>query len=352
MHIHAAKMPASKAKDKKVDSALSASPSTSTPRPSIDNWLEQGMKEQTMASDTLGDIVFIEANGQRFETLIAGKGGSKLALLLHGFPESHHSWRFQIPLLVKLGYEVWAPNLRGYGQSSKPPHIGDYAIEHLMEDVAQLMDQASNGRTVTLIAHDWGALIAWAFAASNQRPLERLVILNVPHPARLAEGLRTWQQIKKSWYVFFFQLPWLPEKLMALGGAKAIGRAFSALAMDQTNFGPQVLQVYRDNALIPGALTAMVNYYRAAAQTPGLPNFTRDKVTPITVPTLMIWGEEDLALGVELTDDYEGLVGDFTLIRLKGVGHWVQQEAPDAVNARLEAWLDHRASDRTHIRSI
>lgn len=293
-----------------------------------------------MSPDALGDTTFIEVNGQRLETLIAGKSGKKLAVLLHGFPEFNHSWRFQIPLLVKLGYEVWAPNLRGYGHSSKPPHMRDYAIEHLMEDVAQLIDQANNGRPVTLIAHDWGALIAWAFAASNLRPLERLVILNVPHPARLAEGLQTWRQVKKSWYALFFQLPWLPERLLAAGGARAIGRAFSALAMDQTNFGPEVLQVYRETALIPGALTAMVNYYRAAAQTPGFSNFARDKVAPITVPTLMIWGEEDLALGVELTDGYDGLVQDFTLCRLKGVGHWVQQEAPEAVNAHLKAWLD------------
>ncbi len=293
-----------------------------------------------MSSNALGDTIFVQANGQRFETLIAGKGGRKLAVLLHGFPESYYSWRFQIPQLVKLGYEVWAPNLRGYGHSSKPSHLRNYAIEHLMADVTHLIDQASEGRPVTLIAHDWGALIAWAFAASNQRPLERLVILNVPHPARLAEGLRTWRQLRKSWYVFFFQLPWLPEKLLAAGGARAIGRAFSALAMDQTNFGPKDLQVYRDNALIPGALTAMVNYYRAAAQTTGFSEFTREKVSPITVPTLMIWGEEDLALGVELTDDYEGLVQDFTLVRLKAVGHWVQQEAPEIVNKHLEAWLD------------
>ncbi len=293
-----------------------------------------------MSPNALGETVFVEANGQRFETLIAGKGGRKLAVLLHGFPESYYSWRFQIPLLVKLGYEVWAPNLRGYGHSSKPSHLRNYAIEHLMEDVAQLIDQASEGRPVTLIAHDWGAIIAWAFAASNQRPLERLVILNVPHPARLAEELRTWRQLKKSWYVFFFQIPWLPEKLLAANGARAIARAFSALAMDQTNFGPEVLQVYRENALIPGALTAMVNYYRAAARTTGLSEFTREKVSPITVPTLMIWGEEDLALGVELTDGYEGLVQDFTLVRLKGVGHWVQQEAPEIVNKHLGAWLD------------
>lgn len=147
-------MPATNAKDKEAENALYAIPATSCPRPNIHNWLEQGLEEQPMAPDTLGNIVFIEANGQRLETLIAGKGGSKLAVLLHGFPESHHSWRFQIPLLVKLGYEVWAPNLRGYGQSSKPPHMRDYAIEQLMEDVAQLMDQASNGRPVTLIAHD------------------------------------------------------------------------------------------------------------------------------------------------------------------------------------------------------
>jgi pimeloyl-ACP methyl ester carboxylesterase len=292
-----------------------------------------------MSPNALGDTVFIEANGQRLETLIAGEGGSKLAVLLHGFPESNYSWRFQIPLLVGLGYEVWAPNLRGYAHSSKPPNMQDYAIEHLMQDVAQLIDQASDGRPVTLIAHDWGALIAWAFAASNQRPLARLVILNVPHPARLAEELRTWRQLKKSWYVFFFQIPWLPEKLLAAKGARAIARAFSALAMDQTNFGPEVLQVYRDNALIPDALTAMVNYYRAAAQTTGFSEFTREKLSPITVPTLMIWGEEDLALGVELTDGYDGLVQDFTLVRLKGVGHWVQQEAPEIVNKHLEAWL-------------
>ncbi|OYU78183.1 MAG: epoxide hydrolase [Alphaproteobacteria bacterium PA3] len=293
-----------------------------------------------MSPNALGDTVFIEANGQRLETLIAGKGGSKLAVLLHGFPESNHSWRFQIPLLIGLGYEVWAPNLRGYGHSSKPAHMRDYAIEHLMEDVGQLIDQAGQGRPVTLIAHDWGALIAWAFAASSLRSLARLVILNVPHPARLAEELRTWRQLKKSWYVLFFQLPWLPEKLLAAKGARAIGRAFSALAMDQTNFGPEVLQVYRDNALIPGALRSMVNYYRAAAQTPGFSNFARDKVAEITVPTLMIWGEEDLALSVELTDGYDGLVQDFTLVRLKGVGHWVQQEAPETVNAHLKAWLD------------
>jgi pimeloyl-ACP methyl ester carboxylesterase len=292
-----------------------------------------------MTFESFGNTIFVEANGQQFETLIAGKGGRKLAMLLHGFPESSYSWRFQIPLLVKLGYEVWAPNLRGYGHSSKPTDMRDYAIEHLMADVAHLIDQASEGRPVTLIAHDWGALIAWAFAASNQRPLARLVILNVPHPARLAEELRTWRQLKKSWYVFFFQIPWIPEKLLAAKGARAIGQAFSALAMDQTNFGPEVLQVYRDNALIRGALKSMVNYYRAAAQTTGFRNFTRDKVSAITVPTLMIWGEEDLALGVELTDGYEGLVQDFTLFRLKGVGHWVQQEAPETVNAHLEAWL-------------
>lgn len=285
------------------------------------------------------EISFVATNGQTLETRIDGRGGKKLAVLLHGFPECHASWRFQIPLLVKLGYEVWSPDLRGYGQSSKPAGVAAYRMGELIQDVVGLIGQAAAGRPVTLIAHDWGAIIAWALAADKAVELDRLIILNVPHPARMAEGLRTWRQLKKSWYIFFFQLPLLPELALQADGARAIGRAFQALALDQTHFGPEVLQIYRDNALIPGALTAMVNYYRAAARMPDFARYRRDTVATIDVPTLMIWGTEDRALGVELTEHYDGLVSDFTLKLVPGVGHWVQQEAPHAVNAHLEAWL-------------
>jgi epoxide hydrolase 4 len=285
---------------------------------------------------------FVEANGLTFETLVAGVGGKKFALLLHGFPESNISWRFQIPLLVSLGYEVWAPNLRGYGQSSRPQSIEAYQLRHLVADVAGLIDAGAQGRPTTLMAHDWGAIIAWAFAADNGRPLEHLVIMNVPHPARMIEGLRTWQQIKKSWYIFFFQIPWLPEALIGRNGAAVIKRVFYDMALDKTHFTPDVLEAYRATAALPGALNAMINYYRASARSTDFARYRRDVVEPITTPTLMIWGEADTALGVELTDHHDGLVTNMTLKRLPNVSHWVQQEAPETVNAILTHWLGSR----------
>jgi epoxide hydrolase 4 len=282
---------------------------------------------------------FIAAHGQHFETLVAGIGGAKFALLLHGFPESNLSWRFQVPLLVSLGYEVWVPNLRGYGNSSRPLGVDAYRLPELVGDVAGLIDAGAEGRPVTLIAHDWGAIIAWAFAADAVRPLEKLVIMNVPHPARMGEGLRTWAQLKRSWYVYFFQLPWLPETLIGANHAAAIGRVFYDMAVDKTNFTPDILKAYRDTAAIPGALKAMINYYRASARGTDFARYARGKVKLITTPTLMVWGEADTALGVELTDNYDGLVTDMTLERLPGVSHWVQQEAPDKVNAILREWL-------------
>jgi epoxide hydrolase 4 len=282
---------------------------------------------------------FIEANGLKFETLVAGVGNAKFALLLHGFPESSLSWRFQIPLLVSMGYEVWAPNLRGYGHSSRPLGVQAYAIRHLVSDVAGLIDAGAAGRLVTLMAHDWGAIIAWAFAADAVRPLENLVIMNVPHPARMGEGLKTWQQIKKSWYVYFFQLPFLPEFLIGQKGAAVIKHMFYDMAVDKTNFTPDILEAFRANAALPGALTAMINYYRARARGPDFARYRRGVVKPIETPTLMIWGEADTALGVELTDNYQGLVTDLTLKRLPSVSHWVQQEAPQKVNDILNDWL-------------
>lgn len=282
---------------------------------------------------------FIEANGLIFETLVAGRGGTKFALLLHGFPESNLSWRFQVPLLVSMGYEVWVPNLRGYGHSSRPIGIEAYSLPRLVADIGGLIDVGAGGRPVTLMAHDWGAIIAWAFAADTVRPLDKLVIMNVPHPARMAEGLRTWRQFKKSWYILFFQIPYLPEALIGRRGAAVIERVFYDMAVDRTHFTSDVLKAYRANAALPGALTAMINYYRAAARGSDFAAYRRDAVKPVSTPTLMIWGEADSALGVELTDTYEGLVTDMTLKRLPGVSHWVQQEAPEKVNAILRDWL-------------
>ena len=278
----------------------------------------------------------IQANGFDFAVDEVGEG-DRLALCLHGFPESRFSWRYQLPLLAQMGYRAWAPDLRGYGETEpKPREVASYRIEKLMEDVAALID-ASGAREVTLIGHDWGAALAWTFAANQVRPLTRLVIMNVPHPAVFAEHLRrSPRQMLRSWYMAFFQIPGLPERAMTANGARAIRRAFLDMAVDKSNFTSDVLDRYAADAQRPGAMTGMINWYRAAAHYPGK---LAGPWPRIETPTLVIWGEADAALGVELLDGTEAHVRDLTVKRLPNVSHWVQQEAPGAVNAVLSDWL-------------
>jgi pimeloyl-ACP methyl ester carboxylesterase len=277
----------------------------------------------------------IHANGIDFNVATAGSG-DRLALCLHGFPESSYSWRHQMPLLAQMGFRVWAPDLRGYGGSSRPRGVNAYALENLEEDVAALIE-ASGAKDVVLVGHDWGALIAWYYAMFGRLPISRLIIMNVPHPALAQKGLRTLRQLMRSWYIFFFQLPSIPEWGLARNNHEAIGRAFRDMAIDKSRFPDEVLRVFRDAAARPGALTAMLNYYRALIR--GFRRTTRRGTRRIDAPTLMIWGEVDVALGKELTYGTEKYVSNLTLRYLPNVSHWVQQEAPETVNAMIEAWL-------------
>lgn len=268
--------------------------------------------------------------------------GDRLALCLHGFPECWYSWRDQLPLLARLGYRAWAPDLRGYGESSRPPHMQDYALEKLMADVAGLVD-ASGARETLLVAHDWGAVIAWYFAMRELRPLEGLVIMNVPHPGPAAEAFRRPKQWLRSWYGLFFQLPWLPEKLLGLRNCKGIGNAFRRTACHPERFPEGVLEVYRENARRPGALKAMIDYYRALVRGGGARRQRALGLPVIETPTLMIWGVQDVALTIETTHGTDRWVRDLTLHTLPDASHWVQQDDPDTVNALLEDWLREKA---------
>jgi len=279
----------------------------------------------------------IDTRGLHFSVDECGTG-DKLALCLHGFPESKHSWRHQLPALANMGYRAWAPDLRGYGETSpRPKGASNYAIDELVADVGALID-ASGAKETVLLSHDWGALIAWTFASRKIRPLSRLVIMNVPHPKIFAEvAAKSPEQRKRSWYIAFFQLPWIPEMALTANGARGVKRAFYDMAVDKSRFPDEVLQHYADNARIPGAMTAMVNYYRAAFR-----NRAAMEAGPwpvIETPTLIVWGEEDSALGLELLPGHERFVRDLTVERLPGVSHWVQQEAPEKVNAILKDWL-------------
>jgi pimeloyl-ACP methyl ester carboxylesterase len=282
----------------------------------------------------------VRANGLRFHLAVCGEG-DRLALCLHGFPESWFSWRFQLPLLARLGFRAWAPDLRGYGETDRPGRMQDYAIERLIEDVAGLID-ASGARRTVLLAHDWGAVVAWYFALRKLRALDGLVILNVPHPACAERELRRPAQLRRSWYMFFFQLPWLPERLLGLRGARAIGEAIRRSAVDKSRFPDAVTRVYQEAAARPGALSAMLNYYRALLRGGGARRQRALGYPRIDTPTLMLWGEEDVALTKATTFGTEAYVQDLTLRYLPGVSHWVQQEAPERVNAMLEAWLTHK----------
>lgn len=282
------------------------------------------------------DHEFVEAGGLRFHVASCGEG-DELALCLHGFPECWYSWRHQLPLLADLGYRVWAPDLRGYGGTTKPPRVQDYAIEKLMADVAALID-ASGSRSVTLIAHDWGAIIAWYFAIRRVRPLAGLVIMNVPHPFAAEPALRTWKQLRKSWYIFFFQIPKLPELLLRAGGYRAVGETFRSTCVHPERFSDEDLAVFRESAAQPGALTGMLNYYRALVRGGARRQRALGREI-IETPTLMLWGEEDVALSVETTEGTDAWVRDLTLRYLPRVSHWVQQDDPETVNRMLAAWL-------------
>ncbi|MBI1212696.1 MAG: alpha/beta fold hydrolase [Alphaproteobacteria bacterium] len=285
------------------------------------------------------NTAMVAANGLTFEVDQCGDG-DKFALLLHGFPESKFSWRYQLPLLASLGYRAWAPNMRGYGKTTRPKGIAAYHIDNLVADAAALIDAAGAKETL-LIAHDWGAIVAWQMAIRKTRPLSRLIIMNVPHPACMMRELRTWRQLRKSWYVFFFQLPWLPERVTTTKGAEAIHRAFYDMAIDKSRFPVAVTDEYRRTALEPGAMTAMINYYRAAMRA-GEAAMNPQPGT-VDTPTLMIWGEEDVALDKATTIGTDKYVKNLTMRYLPGVSHWVQQEAPEKVNAMIEAWLKDQA---------
>ena len=278
----------------------------------------------------------IQANGLTFAIDEAGDGDD-VALLLHGFPESRRSWRAQLPALAGQGWRAVAPDLRGYGGSSRPAGRAAYRMDELLADVGGLFD-ALGARRRLLIAHDWGGVIAWVFAIDQVRPLDGLVIMNAPHPAAYLDYLRGHPtQWAKSWYVLFFQLPWLPEALTLAQDARTVRRAFSATAANPAAFPPELLDHYAKAAQAPGAMTAMINYYRANAAELG--RWGPGKAAVIATPTLVVWGEQDPFLSVGLVDATRPYVRDLTVERLAHCAHWVQQEDPEGVNQRLAGWM-------------
>jgi epoxide hydrolase 4 len=279
---------------------------------------------------------FISANGLTFEVLTHGQGDT-LALCLHGFPEVALSWREQLPALLEFHLRVWAPNQRGYGRTTRPPNMQDYSIELLMDDITALID-ASRASRVILVGHDWGGIVAWCFAARKLRPLAGLVILNAPHPACFARALRRPGQMLRSWYAAAFQLPKIPELVLSRNGAKPISDLILRTSTAPASFPQLLLTASRENAAQPGALTAMLNWYRAFLRG-GFRRQLRAGFPAIEAPTLFLWGEHDAALAKYTTYGTEQYVRNLRTVYFPRVSHWLQQDGTEAVNAEIRNFL-------------
>jgi pimeloyl-ACP methyl ester carboxylesterase len=265
--------------------------------------------------------------GIRLHYMEAGKG--PLVVLLHGFPEFWYSWRHQIEPLAAAGYRVVAPDMRGYNRSSRPRGWRMYDLQLLASDIAGLV-RALGEESCFLAGHDWGAAVAYGVAMYEPGVVKRLAILNVPHPVRMLEGFRTLKQLRKSWYMFFFQIPALPEYLIARDDYSFAKRSLRA---DSKAFKEEDLDRYVEAWSQPGALTGMINYYRAALRRS--PKSMSAQLKPIECKTLVIWGMKDRHLGSELADPPRKWVPQVRLERIEDATHWVQHDAPERVNELL-----------------
>ncbi|MFL6390355.1 MAG: alpha/beta fold hydrolase [Terriglobales bacterium] len=292
------------------------------------------------------EFIRVAANGINFEVATTGSG-NRLALYLHGFPEHAYSWRNQMPLLARLGYRVWAPNLRGYGATDSPSEVSAYQPRTLVKDIASLI-KAANAKETLVVAHDLGAVLAWLLAMEQPQLIDRLIILNVPHPACFAREVRRPTQLAKSWYTLFFQLPWLPEKILGRRHGRGAAELIRNTSCKPALFTDEILEIYRVNATRPGGLHAMLNWYRGFFRSGGLKRFFGRHIPAIRIPTLFLWGDSDVALSLRSTRGTEKYVSDLTFRVLPGVSHWIQQEAPEEVNAMIEAWLLGRRVPEYH----
>jgi pimeloyl-ACP methyl ester carboxylesterase len=271
---------------------------------------------------------YVRTNGLRLHVVQAGPVAGPLVILLHGFPEYWASWRAQLPALVAAGYRVWVPDQRGYNLSDKPRGIHPYVLPTLAADVVGLIDAAGR-QQAHVIGHDWGAIVAWYLAAHHPARLASTTIINVPHPA--ASGRNLWRvpgQLLLSWYIFFFQLPGLPERLVRARNWRFAEQALLRTSRPGT-FSPAELARYKLAWARPGALTAMINWYRALRCSGRLP-WPR-----IAGPLQIIWGRQDAFLKSRLAELSLPECANAQLHFFARATHWVHLEEPAVVNALL-----------------
>jgi pimeloyl-ACP methyl ester carboxylesterase len=297
---------------------------------------------------------YANVNGIRLHYAESG-GGHNLVILLHGFPEFWYSWRHQLTALAE-NYHIVAPDMRGYNLSDKPARVEDYRIEVLVDDVVGLI-QYFGVEKAAIVAHDWGASVAWALAQKYPERVSKLAVLQVP-PAAVWRANMSLRQFLRSWYMFFFQLPRIPEWAIGRNGFAALDKTFTETVARKGAFNDAEIELYKEALRQPGAVTAAVNYYRANVRrvmsqrtARGTPErdgeATSDQGTTgdgrIRVPTLFVFGEQDFAILPATVAGIEKYVdAPYRELRIADSGHWVQNEAAEEVNAALIEFLDSR----------
>lgn len=286
---------------------------------------------------------YAEVNGVRLHYVTAGQG--RLIMFLHGFPEFWYGWKKQLEYFSRDCQAV-APDMRGYNLSSKPADVAQYELKLLVEDVRALADHLGHQRFV-LAGHDWGGVVAWAFAGAHPERLEKLIIVNAPHPAVFDRELRqNPAQQQASQYMLIFRTP-MAEQILAAGNFANLEATVLKPGLQQGYFGPEDREAYLQAWSQPGALTGGLNYYRAAQAGPASAAGDRAqemtaqiRALHIAVPTLVIWGEKDPYL---LTGNLEGLeqyVPNLTVRRVSEGSHWVIHEKPELVNSCIREFIE------------
>jgi pimeloyl-ACP methyl ester carboxylesterase len=280
------------------------------------------------------DHLKIAANGLGFHALAAGPADGPLVLLLHGFPETSHGWLKQILPLAEAGLRVVAPDLRGIGRSSKPAGVGAYRIDLLAQDVAAIIDALGHPHA-QVVGHDWGGVVAWQLAQQHPERVERVAILNAPHPAVFSSFmLRHPTQMARSWYMAFFQLPWAPEALLRARDFEWLAQALVSTSRPGA-FSSTDLNAYREAWSQPGALTGMLNWYRALPLGPKTPHGDARIATPLR----LLWGDQDTALESGLAEASIARCDAGEVVHLPAATHWLHHEEPARVNELLLEFL-------------
>jgi len=272
--------------------------------------------------------VRISTNGIQLHGVQDGPESGPLVILLHGFPDFWYGWRRQIPVFSEAGFRVWAPDQRGYNRSEKPPGVASYGVEELGMDILGLVDAAGVEKAY-LVGHDWGAAVGWWLAAHHPERIARFVPINVPHGSVIRRYLRrSPRQVLKSWYIFFFQIPWLPEAFFHFANWHLAARALRASSLPGT-FTDHDLVRYRQAWSRPGSMRSMIHWYRAAVRFRSLPTCSQR----ISVPTLLIWGARDRFLDQAMAQPSIDLCQEGRLLMMDRATHWVHLEEPEKVNS-------------------